>query len=266
MRTKRQKPRMEEWKPLLGAESSLNPLVFDAPPMAAPPSYSEIQQEIAGMGIPDPTSDIIMCEVCNYPINRSGAERKKVIMCPRCQEATALGEPEKGKRYLRCPDCKCLLIVRTNCKQTICPRENCKLEIDVKTGKPARDRTSASAFNTPTQRNNQEPQYRIVCGYCHGAFVQSVLPAKRLQCPLCRKKSHIGEGSGHRSAACYTGLGLACIVICIAFMATTMGLRHNAGYWYMYTILLLAATGLIVVGLWNLCMRHSTLQITNFAV
>lgn len=80
--------RMEEWKPLLGAESSLNPLVFDAPPMAAPPSYSEIQQEIAGMGVPDPTSDIIMCEVCNYPINRSGAERKKVIMCPRCQEAT----------------------------------------------------------------------------------------------------------------------------------------------------------------------------------
>lgn len=31
-------------------------------------------------------------------------------------------------------------------------------------------------------------------------------------------------------------------------------------------VLLLAAAGLIVVGLWNLCMRHSTLQITNFTV
>ena len=65
--------------------------------------------------------------------------------------------------------------------------------------------------------------------------LQDTLPANnRIRCALCHKESNIGERGAQRSAVMYIGLGLACIVVCLGLMATTMGLRHNAGYWYIY--------------------------------
>lgn len=64
---------------------------------------------------------------------------------------------------------------------------------------------------------------------------QDILPANnRIRCALCNKESNIGEQGSKRSAVMYIGLGLACIIVCLGLMATTMGLRHNAGYWYIY--------------------------------
>jgi len=126
-------------------------------------------------------------------------------------------------------------------------------------------RSSRPSTSTSTVEHVQQaPQYRIVCGHCHNTFVQDILPTNnRIRCALCNKQSNIGERAGKRSAIMYIALGLTCDIVCLGLMATTMGLRHNAGYWYIYLVLLAAAVLLTLWGLLCLCMRHSTIEIAN---
>ncbi|XP_003737518.1 type 2 phosphatidylinositol 4,5-bisphosphate 4-phosphatase [Galendromus occidentalis] len=245
-------------------QSERTPLLKpEALPGAPPPPYSEIQQDLGALGESSSTDDYVRCEVCSYSIEKTTKKNKKVITCPRCNESTALGPPDEGKSYLRCPECNCLLIVRQGVLKTICPRENCKTTISVKTGKTVktnRPSTSASSLGN-VQR---DPQYRIVCGHCHNTFIQEILPTNnRIVCALCNRESNIGERGARGTAVMYIGIGLACIIVCVGLMATTMGLRHNAGYWYIYLVLLAVSILLILRGLLCLCMRHSTLEIAN---
>ncbi|OQR76721.1 transmembrane protein 55A-like [Tropilaelaps mercedesae] len=249
-----------ERSPLLGPESPFCPPDPGASALAPPPPPPYV--EIETIDTVGTSADFVRCDVCSYHITKSSAQKKRVITCPRCNETTALREPEKGKRFLRCPECNCLMSFNKSSHKTICPRDTCKTTIDVKTGKPVKNRNRASS-NTASESINAEPQYRITCGHCRSSFQQTALSTGKLRCPICRKKSRLGEGSGRRAAVPYIGLGLVCIVLCLALMALTLGLRHNAGYWYIYLLLLIMAVGLISYGLWCLCMRQSSVEVTT---
>ncbi|KFM82238.1 Transmembrane protein 55A, partial [Stegodyphus mimosarum] len=76
--------------------------------------------------------------ICKHYINVHGKEKKIIIMCPSCNEATPIRKPPGDKMFVRCI-CNCLLVCKTSARIIMCPRANCSTLIDIaqKTGRSA---------------------------------------------------------------------------------------------------------------------------------
>ncbi|XP_035222484.1 type I phosphatidylinositol 4,5-bisphosphate 4-phosphatase-A-like isoform X2 [Stegodyphus dumicola] len=107
---------------------------------------------------PGHSYDGVKCMTCKYYINVHGKEKKIIIMCPACNEATPIRKPPGDKMFVRCV-CNCLLVCKTSARTIMCPRPNCATLIDIaqKTGRSA-------AISNPANI------VFISCAFCHHIF------------------------------------------------------------------------------------------------
>ncbi|KAL5470794.1 hypothetical protein EMCRGX_G028814 [Ephydatia muelleri] len=72
----------------------------------------------------------VTCDVCCETLNVPKNMTKKLLSCNHCKEATPLESPDPGKRYFRCY-CNCLLTCSVTSSKVLCPRQTCKLIVDI---------------------------------------------------------------------------------------------------------------------------------------
>ncbi|XP_075526263.1 type 2 phosphatidylinositol 4,5-bisphosphate 4-phosphatase-like isoform X2 [Dermacentor variabilis] len=172
-----------EGSPLLENASSGNyssvypsaPSTRDSPP----PPYDDVSF------IP---SRVKACDVCSYQIDILKHANDYVVTCPRCNELTALGNPPKGKRYIRC-GCNRLLQCVKSATSITCSRPGCGAVI-----KPEGNSTVKAKTQRPGIRREEltephaEPSYRFVCGHCQSVSVLDAAPSSRFRCRHCGKR------------------------------------------------------------------------------
>uniref|UniRef100_A0A0K8R7E4 Phosphatidylinositol-4,5-bisphosphate 4-phosphatase n=1 Tax=Ixodes ricinus TaxID=34613 RepID=A0A0K8R7E4_IXORI len=201
-----------------------------------------------------------MCDVCSYAIDISQTPHDYVVTCPRCYESTAMGNPPRGKRFVRCT-CNKLLMYSNGATKIKCNRVGCSAEIDVQE-KPAPDkRKSRSRRETVAIEPRPAPCCRFVCGHCNSVSVLDTAPGSSFTCRLCGKRSSIGRVG--RKAIVSIVVGMAIVVAVLLIMVSTIFLRHSSGYWWVYMAGLILAVFFLVHGLWLLCMKRSTIEVVD---
>ncbi|XP_049527064.1 type 2 phosphatidylinositol 4,5-bisphosphate 4-phosphatase-like isoform X2 [Dermacentor silvarum] len=135
-----------------------------------PPSYDDVSF------IP---SRVKACDVCSYQIDILKHVNDYVVPCPRCNEFTALGNPPKGKRYIRCGCNKLLQCVKSATSIT-CSRPGCGAVIKPEGYPAAKAKTQRPGNRTGEELTepHAEPSYRFVCGHCQSVSVISTMMLK----------------------------------------------------------------------------------------
>lgn len=244
-----------EASPLLGdAPSGSYSSVYPSAPSAGdspPPSYDDVNFM---------TSRVKECDVCSYRIDVSKLVNDYVVTCPRCSELTALGNPPKGKRYIRCGCNKLLQCVKSATSVT-CSRPGCGAVIK------AEDNSSWKAKRQQPGRRREEelvqphtgPSYRFICGHCESVSVMDTSPSSQFRCRHCGKRSSVGRSN--KKALLFISFGAVLIIFVMILMVSTMMLKHNSGYWWAYLLGLALAEVFICYGLWLLCLKTSTVEV-----
>lgn len=243
-----------ESSPLLGHSSSGNysSVYPSAPPGngSPPPSY-----EAANFIPPREKS----CDVCGYNIDISKKTNDYVVKCPRCNELTALGNPPRGKRYVRCTCNKLLQCVKT-ATTVACDRPGCGGELKVQEQAVAKVQ-----IEQPSRRSREmtEPHgdrsYRFICCHCNSVSVLDTSPSS-FRCRHCGKRS--STDSTKKKATVMFGLALLVLILLLAFMGSTIFLKHSSGYQLVYLGGNIVALYLVGHGLWFLCIKHSTVEVS----
>lgn len=244
-----------EAAPLLGHSSSGNysSVYPSAPPGngSPPPSY-----EAANCFPPREKA----CDVCSYNIDISKKTNDYVVTCPRCSELTALGNPPRGKRYVRCTCNKLLQCVKT-ATTVACDRPGCGAELKVQEQAVARVQ-----IQQPGRRSGEmtEPHggrcYRFICCHCNSVSVLDTVPSSHFRCRHCGKRS--STLSMKKKATFMFTLALLVLILVLAFMGSTIFLKHNSGYQFVYLGGIVVALYCVGHGLWFLCMKQSTVEVT----
>lgn len=236
--------------PSSGSYSSIYPsapCTRDSPP----PSYDDVSFT--------PTR-VKACDVCSYQIDISKHANDYVVTCPRCNEFTALGNPPKGKRYIRC-GCNRLLQCVKSATSITCSRPGCGAVI-----KPEGNSAGKAKTRQPEKRRGEvltephaEPSYRFVCGHCQSVSVVDAAPPSRFRCRHCGKRSSVNR-SNKKAIFCIF-IGAVVVVFVMIFMISTMMLKHNSGYWWAYLLGLALAVVFIIYGLWLMFLKKSTVEV-----
>lgn len=201
------------------------------------------------------------CDVCNYMIDVSQTPHAYVVTCPRCNESTAMGNPPRGKRFVRC-SCNKLLMYSSGATKIKCSRTGCSVEIDVQeklapTKQKSRSRNQRETISEP----RPAPCCRFVCGHCNSVSVLDTAPGTSFTCRLCGKRSSVGRFG--RKAIVSMVVGTAIVIAVLVIMVSTIFLRHSSGYWWVYIAGLILAIFFLGHGLWTLCMKRSTVEVVD---
>ncbi|KAM7284407.1 type 1 phosphatidylinositol 4,5-bisphosphate 4-phosphatase [Ixodes scapularis] len=178
-----------------------------------------------------------------------------------------MGNPPRGKRFVRCT-CNKLLMYSNGATKIKCNRVGCSAEIDVQE-KPAPDkRKSRSRRETVAAEPRPAPCCRFVCGHCNSVSVLDTAPGSSFTCRLCGKRSSIGRVG--RKAIVSIVVGMAIVVAVLLIMVSTIFLRHSSGYCddveacnMQLSAGLILAVFFLVHGLWLLCMKRSTIEVVD---
>ncbi|XP_037283216.2 type 1 phosphatidylinositol 4,5-bisphosphate 4-phosphatase [Rhipicephalus microplus] len=216
-----------------------------------PPSYDDVSFM--------PTR-VKACDVCNYQIDIVKHPNDYVVKCPRCSEVTALGNPPKGKRYIRCGCNKLLMCVKSATSIT-CSRPGCGAVI-----KPEDNAGAKAKTQQPARRGREElaeprteRSYRFICGHCQSVSVVDTAPSSHFRCRHCGKRSSVNRSN--MKAIFLILVGAVLVAGVMIFMVSTMMLKHNSGYWWAYLLGLALAEVFIFYGLWLLLMKKSTVEV-----
>lgn len=243
-----------EVAPLLGNASSGNySSMYPSAPArdSPPPSYDDVSF------IP---TRVKACDVCSYQIDILKHVNDYVVPCPRCNEFTALGNPPKGKRYIRCGCNKLLQCVKSATSIT-CSRPGCGAVIKPEGYPAAKAKTQrpGNRMGEELTEPHAEPSYRFVCGHCQSVSVLDAAPPSRFRCRHCGKRSSV-DRSNKKAFFCIF-IGAVLVVFVMVLMISTMMLKHNSGYWWAYLLGLALAVLFIFYGLWLLCLKKSTVEV-----
>lgn len=235
-------------------------------------NYSSVHPTApSGGGSPPPSYEDVgympsrakACDVCNYRIDISNHSNSYVVPCPRCSETTALGNPPKGKKYIRCTCNKLLQCVKSATRVT-CDRPGCgavlQAEAAVTKGKTHhRNETERGREEEEMAEPHRERTYRFVCGHCESVSVLDTAPSSSSRCRHCGKRSSVGQSN--KKAIGFITVGTVVVMLVIILMASTLTLKHNSGYWWLYLVGLIIAVFFHGYGLWLLCMKRSTVEV-----
>lgn len=249
-----------EASPLLSQSSSENySSVYPTAPSGGgspPPSYEDV-------GYMPPR--VKACDVCNYRIDISNHSNSYVVPCPRCSEVTALGNPPKGKKYIRCTCNKLLQCVKSATRVT-CDRPGCGAVLqveDVKVTKGQTEHHRNAAKRGQREEEMAEPHrertYRFICAHCESVSVLDTAPSSSFRCRHCGKRSSVGQSN--KKAIGFIAVGTVLVMLVVVLMASTLTLKHNSGYWWLYLVGLIIAVFFHGYGLWLLCMKRSTVEV-----
>ncbi|XP_064466444.1 type 2 phosphatidylinositol 4,5-bisphosphate 4-phosphatase-like isoform X2 [Ornithodoros turicata] len=246
----------EERTPLLCEPShsySTPPVDRDRSP---PPNYNQATSQ----------RQIVICAVCGYQIDITNVHNEYEVTCAKCNEETPIGNPPRGKSYSRCSynNCNKLLKYPKTATRVSCPR--CKEVVDINVANHSRNTqqpdvsiVAPSSSRTSVPSRSTEAMYRFVCGYCNVESVLDVAPGQHFRCRHCGRRSR--TNNTNRRAMVFIVLGTVMVVLTLVLMSSTVMLRHNSGYWWIYMILLAVATCFHSYGLWLMCVKKSTVQV-----
>uniref|UniRef100_L7M4V9 Phosphatidylinositol-4,5-bisphosphate 4-phosphatase n=1 Tax=Rhipicephalus pulchellus TaxID=72859 RepID=L7M4V9_RHIPC len=244
-----------EASPLLGNVAGENySSVYPTAPSGGdspPPSYDDVSF------VP---SRVKTCDVCNYQIDITKHSNDYVVTCPRCSELTALGNPPKGKRYIRC-GCNKLLLCVKSATSVKCSRPGCGAVIrpEDNSGAKAKTQQPARQGREELAEPHAEPSYRFICGHCQSVSVVDTAPSSRFRCRHCGKRSSVDRSN--KKAVFLIFVGAVLIAFVMILMVSTMMLKHNSGYWWAYLLGLALAEMFILYGLWLLFTKKSTVEV-----
>ncbi|XP_065187440.1 type 2 phosphatidylinositol 4,5-bisphosphate 4-phosphatase-like [Sycon ciliatum] len=165
-----------------------------------PPPYSEEDKDV--------NADVqnrrrVACQVCRTNLTFADRSGLRVVTCSRCQEATPVGAPPAGKKYVRCT-CNCLLTCSTTARQIICPRANCKRTVSVGGG-TSTDRVTCRNCNVTTRWTARGYSSRR-CSRCHSLM------------PISEEMMKFARGR----AILFIILGLVCTLLAIGVLVATI--------------------------------------------
>lgn len=221
-----------------------------------PPSYDDVSFM---------PSRVKACDVCSYQIDIVKHSNGYVVTCPRCNESTALGNPPKGKRYIRCGCNKLLQCVKSATSVT-CSRPGCGAVIKPEDNSGAKAKTRQPARRGReelTEPPHTEPSYRFICGHCQSVSVVDTAPSSHFRCRHCGKRSSVGRSN--KKAVLFILVGAFLVAFVMILMVSTMMLKHNSGYWWAYLLGLALAEVFILYGLWLLFVKKSTVEVRQQA-
>ncbi|XP_065184891.1 type 2 phosphatidylinositol 4,5-bisphosphate 4-phosphatase-like [Sycon ciliatum] len=227
-----------ERAPLLSAE--------DGPAIAmqaAPPAYSDVVED-KGTAADSQHRRRVVCEVCRTSLTYSDRPGLRVVRCSRCQEATPVGPPPPGKRYVRCA-CHCLLTCLATSKLVACPRQNCKRTVRLTP-------TSGTVTVVATTQ-------RVTCPRCQITVPWNTRRFGISRCYACNSLIPINSAMhtwAMRRARMYTIIGAVLLLLAITITVVTVELSVNGGVFVVPVGFYGSGTYFLVRGLMYFCAVH----------
>ncbi|KAL5470795.1 hypothetical protein EMCRGX_G028815 [Ephydatia muelleri] len=154
----------------------------------------------------------VTCDVCCETLNVPKNMTKKLLSCNHCKEATPLEPPDPGKRYFRCY-CNCLLTCSVTSSKVLCPRQTCKLTVNIHVQDPALG-----------SKNN----VILICPVCNAVTVKVVVSDSRVVTCTCGTQVPIGRPPrGKRYVYCTCNALLLCAATSVRVRCSRANCRRE---------------------------------------
>ncbi|CAH8642394.1 unnamed protein product [Heterobilharzia americana] len=245
-----------------------NPLVSSDTRVGPPAIRPAIEKAITSDNDAQAT---VNCQVCRHVISFSLREKRMVVRCPNCSEATPIKGPPAGKQYVRCP-CNCLLVCNESTSKVGCPRPECQKVIVLREddGGGFTSSVNRGLHGQVTHGTFGVPQsLRLTCGSCNFSFSipspeshtgrtnvliallsgRSASDAAGLitaRCPHCHKVTSVGPGFARSRWIAFGVLAIIAMIIAISVTAgTAEAAKINSALYFLWSVLYLVALAFI---------------------